>query len=255
MTEIMRRKTNFPGRRPVIFGRRFSVIPTVVGIILLNLAGPATCGSVFPLGVHEAPRILVLADDLMGANWNIRDDQPSIKEWLLSYGWRLDLVSVKKAVTTCPFARKATGMARVEMDRLTSEISTVRDYAAVVVLPGQSHENLITDSKTLDLLREAAREGIVLAGFCRGVRLLAAAGIIRNRSITGHPDYADEYRNAGAEYIGFQDLEGKSDAPPPVVDGNMITTVRSKYYREKACQAIRAAVEINHSKKRPPRRF
>lgn len=253
---ITRRRTKFSGRRPTIFGRRrFSGIPTAMGVALLTLAGAAAGGPPPPPGTDEAPRILVLADDRLGANWNIRDDQPSIKERFLSYGWKLDLVSVKKSVASCAFAHQATGMARVEMDRLISEISTVRDYAAVVVLPGQSHENLLTDSKTLDLLREAAREGIVLAGFCRGVRLLAAAGIIRNRSITGHPDYADEYRNAGAEYIGFQDLEEKSDAPPPVIDGNLVTTVRSKYYREKACAAIRAAVEKNHSKKRPPRCF
>jgi len=225
------------------------------GVCLLIISGTATFGQTPEAGEEGSPRILLLADDLWGANWNIEDEKPNIKEFFLSYGWELDLASVKAELAPCAFARKATGVESLKMDRLVSEVSSVKDYDAVVILPGQSHRNLINDPETLALLREAAREGIVLAGFCRGVRLLSQAGVVRNRRITGHPDYAQEYINAGAEFIGFKDIEEKSDAPPPVVDGNLITTVRSKYYREQVCEAIRTAVENARKKRRGSNAF
>jgi len=230
--------------------RRINRILAGIGACLLVTLGTASLGRSSESREEDSPRILLLADDLWGANWNIEDEKPNIKEIFLSYGWKLDLASVKEEIVPCAFARKATGVESLKMDRLISDISSVKEYDAVVVLPGQSHKNLAADPGTLALLREADREGVVLAGFCRGVRLLSFAGVVRNRRITGHPDYAQEYLNAGAEFIGFKDLEGKSDAPPPVVDGNLITTVRSKFYREEACEAIRTAVEKMRGKHR-----
>jgi putative intracellular protease/amidase len=194
-------------------------------------------------GEGRSRRVLLLADDGWGANWNIEDEKSSIGEMLLSYGWTLHLASVKGEIAACAFAQKATGTKSLKTDLLVRDIASLEDYDAVIVLPGQSYDNLLTDSRTLGLLRQADRQGLVIAAFCRGVRLLAAAGVVRGRRITGHPDYAGEYRAAGADYIGFKDLEGKSDAPPPVVDGRLITAVRSKFFREEACAAIRAAVE------------
>ncbi len=191
----------------------------------------------------EPRRVLLLADDSWGANWNIEDEKSSLSEMFLSYGWKLDIASVKGDVAACEFARKTTGTENLKMDLLVSEIESAADYDSVIILPGQSHDNLIANRNTLDLLREADEKGLVIAGFCRGVRLLAAAGVVRGRKITGHPDYAREYERAGARYLGFKDLKNKSDAPPPVVDGNLVTVVRSKFFREEACEAIRAAVE------------
>jgi len=202
-------------------------------------------------GEGESRRVLLLADDSWGANWNIEDENSSINEMLLSYGWKLHVASVKGEVAACAFAQKATGTKSLRMDLLVRDIASVEDYDAVIVLPGQSHENLLADRRTLDLLREADRKGLVIAAFCRGVRLLAAAGVVRGRRITGHPDYAEEYTAAGADYIGFKDLETKSDAPPPVVYGRLITAVRSKFYREEACAAIRAAVDKAENRRGP----
>lgn len=198
---------------------------------------------------NDPPRVLLLADDSWGANWNIEDDKSSLCEIFLSYGWNLELASVKGEVASCEFARQTTGVESLRMDLLISDIGSLEGYSAVIVLPGQSHKNLMASSRALELLREADREGLVVAGFCRGVRLLAAAGIVRGRRITGHPDYADEYRSIGAVYLGFEDLETKADAPPPVVDENIVTVVRSRYYREEAGEAIRAAVENRRNRK------
>ena len=226
-------------KRPV---RSFFTLPALAGVLMLS-TGALLLGEGPGSGDEEGRRVLLLADDSWGANWNIEDEKSSLSEMFLSYGWKLDLASVKGEVAACEFAQKAVGTKSLKMDLLVRDIASVDGYDAVVVLPGQSHESLMADPKTLDLIREAGRKGLVVAGFCRGVRLLAAAGVVRGRKITGHPDYAGEYRAAGADYVGFKDLEKKSDAPPPVVDGTLVTAVRSKFYRLEACEAIRAAVE------------
>jgi putative intracellular protease/amidase len=213
-----------------------------IGILLLVVFGPHFSALAKTCVPNDPPRVLLLADDSWGANWNIEDEKSSLSEMFLSYGWKLDLASVNGEVASCEFARQVTGVKSLRMDLLVSDIGTVKGYNAVIVLPGQSHANLIASPQVLALLREADSAGLIVAGFCRGVRVLAAAGIVQGRRITGHPDYAAEYRNAGAVYLGFKDLERKSDAPPPVVDGNIVTVVRSKYYREEAGEAIRAAV-------------
>ena len=53
----------------------------------------------------------------------------------------------------------------------------------------------------------------------------------------GHADYADEYAAAGATYLG--------NDHPPVLDGNILTSVRSRFYRTQTCEAIGKAVEQN----------
>lgn len=89
----------------------------------------------------------------------------------------------------------------------------------------------------MELIRTAANRGMVIAAWCRGVSVLAASDVIRGVRVTWHGDYIEDYHKAGAVYI--------PDNPPPVVDGNIITTVRSRYYRTQMCEAIRNAVEQN----------
>jgi putative intracellular protease/amidase len=245
MTRVHKRiRTPFGNRLSFCFRRSFLCL-ALVAVGLFVTVGPGGYGRASVAGRNDgaARRVLLLADDSCGANWNIEDDKSSLSEAFLSFGWKLDLASVRGEVASCEFARQATGVKNLKMDLLVSDVGSVEDYDAVIVLPGQSHESLVADPNTLDLVREADRKGVVIAGFCRGVRLLAAAGVVRGRRVTGHPDYAAEYEAAGAHYLGFKDLEKKSDAPPPVVDGNLVTVVRSKFYREEACEAIRGAVE------------
>ncbi|MBU1081507.1 MAG: DJ-1/PfpI family protein, partial [Spirochaetes bacterium] len=79
--------------------------------------------------------------------------------------------------------------------------------------------------------------------FCRGSLVLAAAGVLSGRTMTGHPDYRNDYLAAGARYVDYADRRGKSDAPPPVVDGFLVTSLRSKYYRSATCEAARIAAD------------
>jgi len=89
---------------------------------------------------------------------------------------------------------------------------------------------------------------MVIAAWCRGVRLLTAADIIRGKNVIGHFDYFEDYKAAGANYIeySFKWENGNKifeNVTPPIRDRNIITTVRSLYYRNEMCQLIKEAVE------------
>ena len=97
-------------------------------------------------------------------------------------------------------------------------------------------------------MKEANQEKIIIAAWCRAVRLLAAADIVEGKNIIGHFDYFDEYKAAGANYIeySFTWKDGKkifNNVSPPIQDGNIITTVRSLYYRNEMCELIKKTVE------------
>ena len=80
--------------------------------------------------------------------------------------------------------------------------------------------------------------------------MLATADIIRGKNVIGHFDYFDEYKAAGANYVEYSFIwdNGKKifqNVTPPIRDGNIITTVRSLYYRNEMCQLIKEAIEEN----------
>jgi hypothetical protein len=80
--------------------------------------------------------------------------------------------------------------------------------------------------------------GIVVSAWCRAVRILAAADVIDGKNITGNADYEAEFVAAGATF---------NELVPPVIDENLVTGVRSRYYREEMCQAIATAVGVFES--------
>ena len=88
--------------------------------------------------------------------------------------------------------------------------------------------------KTMGLVRRASDEGLVLSAWCRGVRVLAAADVIRGKRVVGHIDDKDAIEEAGGIYVGHDH--------PPVIDGRLVTGARSYYYRAKNAEAIRTAM-------------
>lgn len=87
----------------------------------------------------------------------------------------------------------------------------------------------------MQLLRQASEAGLVISGWCRGVRVLAAADVIAGKQIVGHMNDKDAIEKAGGLFAG-QDH-------PPVIDGRVVTGARCYYYRAKNAEAIRTAIE------------
>ena len=89
-------------------------------------------------------------------------------------------------------------------------------YDALVIPGGRAPEYLRLNERVLDIVRHFAQENKPIAAICHGPQILAAAGVLKGRSVTAYPAVGPEVRIAGAVY---------ADIPvdQAVVDGNLVT--------------------------------
>lgn len=89
------------------------------------------------------------------------------------------------------------------------------DFEALI-LPGGliNPDQLRTNAKVIELVREFAALGKPVAAICHGPWLLVEADLLRGRRATGWPSIRTDLRNAGAIV----------EDGPVVVDGNIITS-------------------------------
>jgi protease I len=93
-----------------------------------------------------------------------------------------------------------------------SELET--EWFQILVIPGgPSADVLSNDPKVLELVRTLHKEDKIIAAVGRGVRVLAAAGILDGRFVTGAPEVAAEVSEAGGRFVDM----------PLRVDGKLIT--------------------------------
>ncbi len=195
--------------------------------------------------------ILLIADDNYGSSFVIGYGKiKSIKQQFEEFGWNMIISSVKDTIEPCDWGRKTFGNEKIIVNRKISKIKDLSEFAAIIILPGRGFPNLLKSTKTMSLLKKANQERIIIAAWCRGVMLLAAADIIRGKNIIGHFDYFDEYKAADANYVEYSFMWDNGEkifqnVTSPIRDGNIITTVRSLYYRNEMCQLIKDSIEEN----------
>ena len=101
---------------------------------------------------------------------------------------------------------------------LNAAFDSVRleDYDALVIPGGRAPEYIRLNDKVLGMVRHFADNEKPIAAICHGAQLLAAAGVIRGRTISAYPAVGPEVRAAGGEY---------ADIPvdKAVVDRNFVT--------------------------------
>lgn len=206
-----------------------------------------------PPGEPRAPaavKVLLLVDDLYGGSISIDDTQNNILENFAAYGWEVSIAGCSEEVNPCPWAQMH-GCEVILPDMMTYDLDNTLEWDLVVVAPGGTHQNLINCPFVLSTLSNAKSNGIPIAAWCRGVRVLAAADVISGIEITGHADYTDEYMSAGAIYLG--------NFEPPTADQGIITCINAQEYRLEMCELIRNAVEsttaITEKNKRNPRKI
>ncbi len=106
--------------------------------------------------------------------------------------------------------------------KLGYPVKAEREFGAVlateidaVVIPGGWAPDLLRrHPNCVNLVREAALLGKVIASICHGGWLLCSAGVARGRRATCFFAIKDDLINAGADYVD----------EPVVVDGNLITS-------------------------------
>lgn len=191
-------------------------------------------GEIEPEPDPDDVKILVISDQNQGSNYDINDGLTNIKEYFESYGWDITYAGLTDSLHPCPdYGTTTAGCPTVLADRLIGAIDDIDRYDILSVLPAATQSNLMVSSETLQLIRDAVEEGLVVSAWCRGVRVLAAADVIDGLDVTGSADYDDEYVAAGAT---FHELS------PPIIEGRIVTGVRSNYYRVAMCEAIRTAL-------------
>ena len=80
---------------------------------------------------------------------------------------------------------------------------TMEDYAGIFIGAGETDE-LATNEHLLRLLREAEASGKAIATFGNGLEVLARAGVVKGKKVTGSPASVPEAKMAGARYTGRQ---------------------------------------------------
>jgi protease I len=88
------------------------------------------------------------------------------------------------------------------------------DYEAIVIPGGQSPAALREDEAVLDFVRRANDKGVPIAAICHGPQVLASAGLLKGKTLTGYPGIRGEIEAAGGTFVDRE----------VVVDGNLITS-------------------------------
>ena len=88
------------------------------------------------------------------------------------------------------------------------------DFQGIVLPGGWMPDKLRRDEKVLDLVREFAAHGKLVAAICHGGWIAISAGVYRGVRVTGSPGIKDDLMNAGAIW---------EDAPV-VVDRHFISS-------------------------------
>jgi hypothetical protein len=176
---------------------------------------------------EEPVDILLIMDHDYGAN------VPFIITIFERYGWNFTTTGLDETLVSCAYLGET-----LDVDILLTDIVDITQFDAISIMPGESHEQLRTTQAALDLIQEAMAQNLVVSAWCRAVRVLAAADVLDGKNITGHSDYESEYIAAGATF---------NELVPPVIDGSLVTGVRSRFYRDEMCQAIATALGVYES--------
>lgn len=120
-----------------------------------------------------------------------------------------------------------------DVDRVVSDV-TARDFDALV-LPGgvRSTEALRATPAAVDLVRGFMEADKPVAAMCHAPRLLVEAGAVEGRTLTSHPEIADEIREAGGSWVDKQAavdqklLTSRKPEDLPAFCGNLIAMLES----------------------------
>lgn len=75
------------------------------------------------------------------------------------------------------------------------------EFALLYLPGGKAPEKLRKNDKVLDLVREFVSAGKPVASICHGAQILASAGVISGKRISGWPGIKDEIEKAGAAFV------------------------------------------------------
>lgn len=119
------------------------------------------------------------------------------------------------------------------VDRLARDVDA-RDFDALVIPGGvRNTEALRADPDAVDLVRGFMEADKPVAAICHAPRLLVEADAVQGRTLTSHPELADEIRSAGGSWVDKQAavdqhlLTSRKVEDLPAFCGNLISMLSS----------------------------
>jgi len=100
----------------------------------------------------------------------------------------------------------------IEADMAITAVNA-RDFALVLIVGGRAPEYLRNDASLVSLVREFASHQRVICAIGHGVQVLAAADLLKGRTVTGHPNVCLDVERDGGTYV----------QKASVRDGRMVT--------------------------------
>ena len=130
-----------------------------------------------------------------------------IKDYWEEWGAKVDIAGTDIQLTGHLWKRTEKGWDRsetrqIQTDLLLSEVDLSR-YHAIFFPGGNSPKSLLERdrSRVIEIIQQADQKGLVLSAICHGPQLLAAAGVVQDRKVTGHREAVDDITGAGGEYV------------------------------------------------------
>lgn len=120
-----------------------------------------------------------------------------------------------------------------DVDKTVDEVSAP-DFDALV-LPGgvRNTEALRASPEAVQFVRSFMEADKPVAAICHAPRLLVEAGAVEGRTLTSHPEIADEIRDAGGSWVDKQAsldqklLTSRRQEDLPAFCGNLVTLLSS----------------------------
>lgn len=138
-----------------------------------------------------------------------QDEEGSVPlEFLRDRGAGVDVVGLEKGVL-----KGLHGRAAIEVEKTFDEADPA-DYDAMVLPGGRGPAHLRKNAEAVDFVKRFGETGKTIAAICHGPQMLASAGLLEGRTITGYRKIKGEMVEAGAD---FRD-------GPVIVDANLITS-------------------------------
>lgn len=128
---------------------------------------------------------------------------------LTKNGHEAVIISMDRGVSIRGKQRKIT-----YTSHLSAKEAQATDYDAVIIPGGNSPSKLRENNDMISFVQEANQAGIIISALCHGPQLLAAAGILDGKTLTGYLGIAEVIEQAGGRFVDKE----------VVVDGNLITS-------------------------------
>ncbi|HVL09464.1 MAG TPA: type 1 glutamine amidotransferase domain-containing protein [Burkholderiaceae bacterium] len=111
-----------------------------------------------------------------------------------------------------------------------------KHFDAVIVPGGYAPDLMRTDASLVQIVRDHCQSGAIVAAICHGTWMLASAGALPGKRVTGAAQIRDDIVHAGATFVD----------EPAVRDGNLITS-RKPADLPQFCAAIVSALAEKHA--------